>query len=196
MTQANTENPYVNLALRAATIGIRLAPVITDLAHTVRQEIHDLWGSHQNESTPMNSTTATHDRQQSDATTRQAENDQADHTNRILSAEDWPRLSWALGQTESSNNPEAWGDHGIAMGRWQMHPAFFDRWKPPAALLETWDAWAQRTLRRWFAHAIADASTIEEAIAGFHLHGSTEGDPSKCPEYIAAFRRNWQAYQQ
>jgi hypothetical protein len=57
----------------------------------------------------------------------------------------------ALAEVESSDDPQAWGDGGRAMGRWQVHP---DRlWgemhlailKPE--LGETWDHLAERILR-------------------------------------------------
>lgn len=57
----------------------------------------------------------------------------------------------ALAVVESSNDWEAWGDGGRAMGRWQVHP---DRlWQECRAGLifpklgETWDHLVERVLR-------------------------------------------------
>ena len=56
----------------------------------------------------------------------------------------------ALGAVESSNNPQAWGDDGRAMGRWQVHP---DRvWsesrlcRVAPVLGESWNGWIGRIL--------------------------------------------------
>lgn len=49
----------------------------------------------------------------------------------------------ALAQVESSNNPEAWGYGGRAMGRWQVHPdalwTFAHLYSIKPLLGETWD---------------------------------------------------------
>ena len=57
----------------------------------------------------------------------------------------------ALAVVESHDDPEAWGDGGQAMGRWQVHPARL--WQEMHAntiaprLGETWDQLVGRTLR-------------------------------------------------
>lgn len=63
----------------------------------------------------------------------------------------------ALALVESSDDPEAWGDGGRAMGRWQVHP---DRlWGEMHAHLispklgETWDQLVARVLRARFDSA-------------------------------------------
>jgi hypothetical protein len=60
----------------------------------------------------------------------------------------------ALAVVESADNPEAWGDAGRAMGRWQVHP---DRlWSEMHAatikpkLGETWDQLVGRVLRTFY----------------------------------------------
>ena len=60
----------------------------------------------------------------------------------------------ALAVTESADDPEAWGDAGRAMGRWQVHP---DRlWQEShlglvfPKLGETWDQLVARVLRTIF----------------------------------------------
>ena len=71
----------------------------------------------------------------------------------------------ALAVTESADDPEAWGDAGRAMGRWQIHPDRF--WhecqlgKIFPKLGETWDQVVARILR---------------AIAGFYLEKVTPAE--------------------
>jgi len=65
----------------------------------------------------------------------------------------------ALAVVESSDDPEAWGDGGRAMGRWQVHP---DRlWNEMHVhsitpnLGETWDQLESRVLRAiWAKYSI------------------------------------------
>lgn len=64
----------------------------------------------------------------------------------------------ALAVTESADDPEAWGDAGRAMGRWQVHP---DRLWSEARLRElephlgeTWDQFVACVLRAVFAKFI------------------------------------------
>lgn len=61
----------------------------------------------------------------------------------------------ALAVTESNDDPEAWGDGGQAMGRWQVHPARL--WQEmhtytlTPTLTETWDQLIARVLRAMYA---------------------------------------------
>ena len=58
----------------------------------------------------------------------------------------------ALAMVESSDDPEAWGDGGRAMGRWQVHPdRLYQELKLGGLwpyLSETWDHLVARVLRR------------------------------------------------
>jgi len=66
----------------------------------------------------------------------------------------------AIAQVESSDNPEAWGDGGRAMGRYQVHPdrlwSEAKRWRLEPKLGETWDQFVARVLTAMFeANAVA-----------------------------------------
>jgi hypothetical protein len=56
----------------------------------------------------------------------------------------------AIAQVESSDNPEAWGDGGRAMGRYQVHPdrLWFEakKWRVEPQLGATWDAFTALVL--------------------------------------------------
>ena len=57
----------------------------------------------------------------------------------------------ALALTESSDNPNApLGDHGCALGRWQVHPDWLFGWAAhyhlSPHLNETWDSFAGRVV--------------------------------------------------
>jgi hypothetical protein len=60
----------------------------------------------------------------------------------------------ALAMVESSNNPQAWGDGGRAMGRWQVHSdrlwSECAKYKIAPQLGETWDSLVRRVLIRIF----------------------------------------------
>lgn len=78
----------------------------------------------------------------------------------------------ALAMVESSDDPEAWGDAGRAMGRWQVHP---DRlWSEMHAntitpkLGETWDQLVARVLRAmWLSHI--SGFSADEIAQYWHL---------------------------
>lgn len=74
----------------------------------------------------------------------------------------------ALAVVESADDPEAWGDAGRAMGRWQVHP---DRlWSEMHAhtitpqLGETWDQLTARVLRALFMKYNAQLGTVSTAM--------------------------------
>ncbi len=77
----------------------------------------------------------------------------------------------ALAQVESANNPEAWGDGGRAMGRWQVHPArLFDearRYDLFPTNTETWDQFVKRVLIRIYNHY---ATRIEARTIAMYWH--------------------------
>lgn len=50
----------------------------------------------------------------------------------------------ALAVVESKDDPEAWGDGGQAMGRWQIHPArYADELKHTSTVAHNGDTWDQ-----------------------------------------------------
>lgn len=97
----------------------------------------------------------------------------------------------ALAVVESSDDPEAWGDQGRAMGRWQVHP---DRlWsemhaqsiKP--AIGETWDQLVGRVLRAMFGK-FESSRTLPEIAMYWHVgHMLFAGRDDWDPKYAARF---------
>ena len=102
--------------------------------------------------------------------------------------------AWAdvLAHVESVNSPEAWGDAGRAMGRWQMHPAFVRQWEGPARLGMTWDDVCREALLRFWNDACQLGLGDVDAACGFHLHGQPRGKAADAPDYAARFRE-WAA---
>ncbi len=93
----------------------------------------------------------------------------------------------ALGAVESSNNPEAWGDGGRAMGRWQVHP---DRvWsetrlrRVPPNLGETWDSWIGRLLTVIFQTLYPVESPVSIAMYWHLGHFTMPWKPDWDDEY-------------
>lgn len=97
----------------------------------------------------------------------------------------------ALAVVESSDNPEAWGDGGRAMGRWQVHP---DRlWSEMHALTitpklgETWDQLVARVLRAMFAK-YSDSMDAFIIAMYWHLgHFTNRTAPDWDAKYAARF---------
>jgi hypothetical protein len=97
----------------------------------------------------------------------------------------------ALAMVESSDDPEAWGDAGRAMGRWQVHPdrlwSEARRYGLQPLLGETWDQFVARCLRaRWQEESPTYGPTT---IAMFwHLgHWSFVDKPDWDAKYAARF---------
>ena len=97
----------------------------------------------------------------------------------------------ALASVESSNNPQAWGDDGRAMGRWQVHP---DRvWSESRLrrvapnLGETWDSWIGRILTVIF-NALYPVELPVSIAMYWHLgHFSDPGKPDWDSPYNVKF---------
>ena len=88
----------------------------------------------------------------------------------------------ALALTESNDNPEAWGDAGRAMGRWQVHPDWVWTWakhyglEPP--LNATWDSFV-RSVVAAFANDHLRNMLPDGVAMYFHLghpNGLERGD--------------------
>lgn len=57
----------------------------------------------------------------------------------------------ALSRTESNNNDRAYGDEGLALGRWQMHPAWFFEWQLHTCKVDdSWFAVFRAALENFF----------------------------------------------
>ena len=74
------------------------------------------------------------------------------------------RFEKALALVESNDNPEAWGDHGQAMGRWQVHPAIVWEYGPESVPLDaTWDWVCQQTVEPFFLDRMAVHGDVHRA---------------------------------
>jgi hypothetical protein len=87
-----------------------------------------------------------------------------------------------LSRCESNDNPQAWGDSGRAVGRFQQHPSFYASWAPKPSDFggreRSWDWCFEFAARRFFRAARAaqkDAGLAEIAMA-LHLHGQLRWD--------------------
>jgi hypothetical protein len=97
----------------------------------------------------------------------------------------------ALAVVESSDDPEAWGDAGRAMGRWQVHP---DRlWQEMHAYRitpapgETWDQLVARALRAMYSN-LTQAHTDTAIAMYWHLgHFAKSTDDDWDAKYAARF---------
>jgi hypothetical protein len=82
-----------------------------------------------------------------------------------------------LGDTESHNYKEAWGDNGFACGRFQEHPSFYASWGPRpgdfGGVERSWHWCFEFAVRRFFAAATFDAPGASDGMIAmaYHLHG-------------------------
>lgn len=103
----------------------------------------------------------------------------------------------ALALTESNGNVRAWGDDSdgrhapLAMGRWQIHPAFLwditddDSCMPHE--LESWDTWVERLIQRWAAPKLKAIEAVYVA-EHYHLgHAAHNGSPDWDDQYAQRF---------
>lgn len=99
----------------------------------------------------------------------------------------------ALAMTESTDNPEAWGDHGHAVGRYQVHPDWLWGWAKHFSveplLMETWDSFIARVIGRFFVWHQSELKPVEIAMK-FHLgHLAHPSDADWDAAYAARFNR-------
>ena len=99
----------------------------------------------------------------------------------------------ALALTESDDNPNApLGDHGRALGRWQVHPDWLDEWSThyrlTPVLSETWDSYIARVVGSFYCdHAPRGFSDVQVAMH-FHLgHPALEGSADWDKQYADRF---------
>ena len=73
----------------------------------------------------------------------------------------------ALGEVESNNKPFSFGDDGLAMGRYQIHPAFMFQWFPKdkLAVRLSWDNAFMLALGKFFDHYSANLPTFTSGPA-------------------------------
>jgi hypothetical protein len=80
------------------------------------------------------------------------------------------RFEQALALTESDDDQKAWGDQGLAMGRWQMHVAFVDEWWPDDIGVDwSWDHLFAAALQRFYSAKFAAGVTLQHMVMQFHL---------------------------
>jgi len=97
----------------------------------------------------------------------------------------------ALAVVESSDDPEAWGDAGRALGRWQVHP---DRlWQEMHTYLivpklgETWDQLVAAVVRAMYAAESRNHTPAEIAMYWHLGHFQDPGVPDWDQKYSARF---------
>lgn len=111
-----------------------------------------------------------------------------------------------LGLTESDGDPRAWGDElgdpplPEAMGRWQVHPAWFIQYvhdlltdepggEGQPTIHETWDSYVGRIVGDFFDVRAALYLPVEIAM-WFHVgHETRSGSPDWDPNYAARFEK-------
>jgi hypothetical protein len=109
--------------------------------------------------------------------------------------EEVDRFIKILGQVESSDDPEAWGDSGRAAGRFQQHPSFYASWGPAPQDFRcqerTWDWAFEFAARRFFriARATVPAKPMLAIAMALHLHGQVRWDGND-----AVYAAKWQQY--
>lgn len=104
---------------------------------------------------------------------------------------------YALAIVESSNTPEAWGDGGRAMGRWQVHPdRFWDECRrgyifPKVG--ETWDSVVERILRAvwefYFDKLDPVAIAMYWHLGHFTSRASQDWDTTYASKFAAALAK-------
>lgn len=81
-------------------------------------------------------------------------------------------FSTALGLTESNGNKQAWGDQGLASGRFQVHPAWMWTWSTKYHMVpfvdESWDRFTERVVEAFFSDHAHTLTPVEIAMY-FHI---------------------------
>jgi hypothetical protein len=84
--------------------------------------------------------------------------------------DDFERFAKALALTESNDNPRAWGDEGLACGRWQIHPAWFHDWYDGKVMVDdSWDTVFRRCLVSFWKHHSTLGRAVLDVAMRFHL---------------------------
>lgn len=79
-----------------------------------------------------------------------------------------------LRQTESDNNPRAYGDGGLALTSYQVHPAWvwdqLAKYGPVAMpkIGDSWEQWIGLLVALFFARALGETSSEVEIAMWFH----------------------------
>jgi hypothetical protein len=96
-----------------------------------------------------------------------------------------------IAQVESGDKPTAWGDNGLAMGRYQVHPSWVWTWatylKLQPTVSESWDHFIGRLVQGFFSAHNAGMHPGQIAMY-FHLgHLDTEQDSDWDVNYAKEF---------
>jgi hypothetical protein len=101
------------------------------------------------------------------------------------------QFAQVIAEIESGGDPEAWGDHGRAMGAYQVRPAWLWEWAhtlgvaPPVGV--DWDDWV-RTVVEAFAGEMIQRTTPVRLAMYFHLgHPAIEQSDTWDKTYAAKF---------
>jgi hypothetical protein len=106
---------------------------------------------------------------------------------------DFERFAKALALTESTDNPRAWGDEGLACGRWQIHPAWLDTyWPDDIGVAWSWDQLFRAALLRFWGEMRTKALSPEIMAMTFHL-GHVPIPPGDWDEKYGERFANWYA---
>lgn len=107
---------------------------------------------------------------------------------------EFERFALALAWTESNNNREAWGDEGLACGRWCMHPAWYAEWADPAIRVGwSWDQAFRAALRRFWDEYERQGFTVAQKVQVFHLGRSAYELGERDTPYAVRFGKFWDA---
>src|SRR5260370_36671493 len=96
------------------------------------------------------------------------------------------RCAAALALTESDDDQKAWGDQGLAIGRWQMHPAFVAEWWPDdIAVGWSWDRLFHAALLKFYDARYVAGVTLSQVVMEFHLGVQAVKDGRSDAHYLA-----------
>ena len=127
---------------------------------------------------------------------------------------DFERFAEALAKTESSDCELTWGDPKhpdapsysevsgtrialrgrdfLAMGRWQMHPAWYAEWADPAMQVGwSWDEAFRAALKRFWDEYERAKAPIAHRMMIFHLGASAFFRGEWDQDYADRFDRFW-----
>ena len=107
---------------------------------------------------------------------------------------EFERFALALAWTESGNQETVWGDHGLAVGRWQMHPVWYAEWADPAIQVGwSWDtAFRAALLLFWDEYERQKTPIVDRALI-FHLGASAFARGVRDRGYADRFATFWNA---
>ena len=102
------------------------------------------------------------------------------------------QFATVVGIVESNGDPNSpLGDHGRALGRFQIHPDEMWAWANRLALApelgETWDSFIERIVEGFYTFHTARLAPIEVAMTWHIGHITKEGDPDWDASYAAKF---------